>query len=173
MSTPHILSEAAVTLIINSIKANIATALASVRGYYHDGAVTTEVPPTTSYFIYPKAHGYACPAIFVIDDTTDFRQSEKLANFIDAKMSINVSVKIEDIDQTSLTVKGWRYVSALHSILEQSSLVSADSTIKLTIKVKRVKPGDMYVLGNAEADSTATFFKEYTLYCDVEFFESF
>jgi hypothetical protein len=168
---PYLLSEAAVTLITNTIKTNIAGALASVRNYAADGAVTTEVP--ASYFIYPKATGYRCPAVFVVDENTDFRQANMEANFIDARMSINVTVKVEDKDQNALTIKSWRYASALQSILEQSNLVSPDGKVKLSIKVRRIKPGPMYVLAESEAETSASFFKEYDLFLDVDFFESF
>lgn len=170
MNSPHLLAEAAVFLIQDTIKANIEGALATVRAYYDDGKVTTEPPPTTSYFIYPKAHGYRCPAIFIIDDTTDFRLSQKQANYINAAITINVSLKVEDKDQYKLAVKAWRYVAALHSILDQATLVSADETIKLVVKVERAKPGPMYTLEDSDAE-TAQFFKEYVLQCQVEFYE--
>lgn len=173
MNNPHLLAEAAVGLIKDAIKANITDALAQVRSYWHDGKVTTEVPPTESYFIYPNAHGYRCPAIFIIDQGPhDFRQGSTQSNFINASLSINVSVKIEDRDAYKLTLKAWRYASALHSILEQANLVSSDKTVKIVVKVVRMKPGPLYTLANDEADSTAQFFKEYELYCDVEFYEN-
>ena len=175
MSIPvvSLLSEEAVNLILTSIKTNIAPALASIRSYWDDGTVTTEPPPTSSYFIYPKAQGYRCPAIWVVDEGTDFRKSETKANFIDALMSINVSVKVEDKDQYKLAIKCWRYVSALYSILEESNLVSSDGAVKIVVKVNRVKAGPMYTIENDDPDVTAQFFKEYELFCDVEFYQGF
>jgi hypothetical protein len=172
MSNPHLLAEAAVCLIVDTIKANIQLALQDVRVYWSDGKVTTEVPPTESYFIYPKAQGYRCPAIFVIDEGTDFRLSTTNSNFINALMSINVSVKIEDKDAYKLALKAWRYASALHAILEQANLVSPDNTVSIKIKVKRSKPGPLYTIENDDPDTSAQFFKEYELFCDVEFYEN-
>lgn len=172
MSQPNLLSEAAICLIIDTIKANIGQALADVRTYWADGKVTTEVPPQNSYFIYPSAQGYRCPAIFVIDDNTDFRQSVVNANFINASMSINVTVKVEDKDQYKLALKSWRYASALHSILDQANLVNSDNAVKLVVRVRRLKPGPMYTIPNDDADTTAQFFKEYELSCDVDFYEN-
>jgi hypothetical protein len=171
--SPRLLAEAAVDLIVTAIQTNITAALANVRSYWHDGEVTTESPPTGSYFIYPKARGYRCPAIFVIDEGPhDFRQSELKSNFVNAKLSINVSVKIEDKDAYKLTLKAWRYASALHQILEQATLVSSDNTVKIVVIVKRAKPGPLYAVENDDSDQTAAFFKEYVFYCDVEFYEA-
>jgi hypothetical protein len=171
--TPHLLAEAATCLILDTIKANIQTALGEVRNYWSDGKVTTEIPPTESYFIYPKAQGYRCPAIWVIDEGTNFRLSETQSNFINALMSINVSVKIEDKDAYKLALKAWRYASALHAILDQANLVSPDNAVSIKIKVKSTKPGPLYAIENSDPDTTAQFFKEYELFCDVEFYENF
>ena len=172
-NNPHLLAEAAVGLIIDNIQANIAAALSNIRNYWDDSQVTTELPPTESYFIYPKAQGYQCPAIFVIDEGPhDFRQADAQANFICARMVINVSVKVEDQDARRLTIKAWRYASALHSILEQANLVMSDNSVKIVVKVKRIKPGPLYTIENDDANTTAQFFKEYGLFCEVEFWEN-
>jgi len=172
-ASPRLLAEEAINLIVSTIQTNIASALSSVSAYWNDGLVTMEPPPSGSYFIYPKAHGYQCPAIFVIDEGPhDFRQAENQSNFINARMAINVSVKIEDQTADTITIKAWRYASALHQILDQANLASSDGTVKIVVKVKRMKPGGLYTLANDESDSTAQFFKEYELYCDVDFFEA-
>ena len=172
MNPPHLLTEAACGLIVDTIKTNIVAQLALVRTYWADAKVTTEPPPTESYFIYPKARGYRMPAIFVEDDGTEFQQAQAEANYIHAKMSINVSVKVEDKDQYKLMLKSWRYASALHAILEQANLASSDNSVKLVVKVTRIKPTSMYTIANDDADQTAQFFKEYVLFCEVEFWEN-
>lgn len=167
------LSEEATILTLDYLKANIATALAAVRTDRADAKVTTEPPPTNSYFVYPKAHGYKCPAIFVIDDGMDFRQPETKANFVNSKFSLVVSVKVEDKDLEKLTFKAWRYQAALHQLLDLTELASSDNLVKLNIVVSSIKPSGIYTIPNAEPDSTATFFKEVTLRCTVNYFEGF
>jgi hypothetical protein len=171
-NSPRLLTEAAIFMIQDRIKSEITLALSKVRTYYHDGQVTTESPSNESYFIYPKAQGYRCPAIYVEDAGFDFRQGETKANFVNAKASINVSFKVEDKDQYKLTLKCFRYISAMHQILEQANIVNADKSVKLVVQVKSVKPGPMYTLTESEPDSTAQFFKEYVFYCDVDFYEN-
>lgn len=167
------LSETAISLVVAYLKANMATALSGVRTYHADAKVTTEAPPSQSYFIYPKAHGYKCPAIFVIDDGMDFRQPELKANFIDAKLSLVVSVKVEDRDAEKLTYKAWRYQAALHQLLDLTELASADKLVKLSIVVSSIKPSGIYTLATAQPDEQASFFKEYVLRCTVNYFEGF
>lgn len=166
------LSETGVQLIENYIKDNITAALAAVAAI-RPGDVTTESPSSESYFPYFKAHGYRCPAIFVVDDGMDFRQSETKANFINAMFSVNVSVKVEDKTMDLLTVKAWRYQAALHSLLDQTTLATQDGKVNLVSRVRKIEPDGPYTYGNDEADETATFFKEYMLKLDVEFFENF
>ena len=167
------LTETAVTQIKTLIKSNIGQALIDVRTYRADAKVSTEPPPTESYFIAPEEHGYECPAIFIIDGGTDFRQSSEKSNCINALMSIDVSVKVEDRDKYLLTTKAWRYQAALHKVLDLTRLASLDGTTTLFIRVKRIKPSGVYAYANAEKDSTASFFFEYTLNLEVEYIENF
>lgn len=170
---PRYLTETAVQLIMTHIQSNITTALAAIAVIRPDNIVSLESPESDAYFYFAKAHGYRCPAIFVIDDDMDFRQQETKANFINALLGINVTVKVEDQDADYLTKKAWRYQAALHSLLDQTSLVSADSKVKLVSKVRRIRPTGMYTYENSEPDSTANFFKEYELQLEVDFFENF
>lgn len=167
------LTETAVTLLTTYIQDNIATALASIAAIRPDDLVSLEPPVNTSYFIAPKQHGYQCPAIFVIDDNTDFRQNEMKANFINALMKINVTVKVEDQDAYLLTLKAWRYQAALHQLLDQTPIDNGDSTVSLLSKVRRITPSGIYSYQNSESDTTASFFKEYELQLEVDFFENF
>ena len=167
------LTETAVTLIVQYLRTNINAALQAIALIHPDDLVTLEPPPSSSYFPFEKAHGYQCPAIFVVDDGMDFRQAEKGANYIDALLAVNVTVKVEDSDMTLLTMKAWRYQAALQSLLDQTPLASLDGKVKLYSKVKGIKPSGTYTYGNSEEDETATFFKEYTLNLAIDFFENF
>jgi len=132
-----------------------------------------EPPESENYFIAPKQHGYRCPAVFIIDENTDFRQTETKANFINAVMNINVTIKVEDQNSALLTIKAWRYQAALHQVLDQTPIASADSAVKILSKVRRITPSGIYSYQNSEADSTASFYKEYELQLEVDFFENF
>ncbi len=167
------LTETDLDLITAHIQNNIASALAAIRINRNDPIVTTEPPPTDSYFNYFKAHGYRCPAIFVIDDGMDFRQQEKNANHINALSSINVTVKVEDRKKELLVIKALRYQAALHQLLDQTPLANNDNTVKLYLRVKKIKPSGLYTYGNSEEDDSASFFYEYMLELAVEHVENF
>jgi hypothetical protein len=103
----------------------------------------------------------------------DFRQATTQANFINAITSINVTVKVEDRKMELLVIKALRYQAALHEVLDQTTLASADGLVSLKVRVKNIKPSGIYTYGNSEADDTATFFKEYTLNLAVEHYENY
>lgn len=167
------LTETDLDLITACIKANIDTALADVSSIHPDQLVSMESPETSSYFNFYHAHGYRCPAIFVVDDGMDFRQSETKANHINAISSINVSVKVEDKDKTLLTKKALRYQAALHEILDQTPLANGDGTVKIYLRVKNIVPSGLYTYADSETDTTASFFFEYMLKLAVEHYENF
>lgn len=170
MSGPR-LTEEAVGLIIAYIQSNIATALTDVRVDRPDNAVVTEVPQ--SYFNYENAHGYTAPAIFVICEEFDFKLDEYRANYINADARINVSALVEDIDKNSLTIKTWRYQSALHELLAQTQLQSSDNRVKLTIKVKKATFSPLYSKVKNKESTEAVFRKEVLLECEVNHRENY
>ncbi len=170
------LTETALTLITDLIKKEIGGALQKIRTIRPDNTVTTEIPPTESYFNYPEAHGYRCPAIFVIDKPNvgmDFRQGEIGANHINALLNIDVSVKVEDRLKRLLVLKALRYQAALHQILDQTPLASSDGKVKLYSRVKRIVPSGLYTYTEDEKDTKAVFYFEYRLELEVDFFENF
>ena len=171
--SPRQLTETAVSLISGYIQTNITAALASIASIHPNDEVTTESPSSESYFYFEPAHAYRCPAVWVVDDSMDFRQNETRANFINSMLSINVTVKVEDSDMSLLTLKAWRYQAALHSLLDQTPLVSADQAVSIKVRVKRIKPSGLYTYANPQPEEMATFYKEYMLQLDVEFFENF
>lgn len=167
----HRLAEEEYKLIEAHIKAHIAARLAELRTDRADAKVTTE--PPQSYFKYPRAKGYKTPAVFIIVDRINFRQTEKGANHINALSRVNVSVLIEDRDRDSLTVKAWRYQSVLHALLEQTILTSQDSKVKLAVRVTSADFGSLYTNTDNEENPQSVFRKEVVLECDVEHFENF
>lgn len=167
------LTEAAQNLIIAELRLKLPNTLRDVQADWGDNLVSLEPPPFGSYFIYPQAQGYACPAIFVIDEGMDLRLDAMKSNFINGDASINVSMKVEDRDEFLTTKKAQRYQSALFEILNLAELDSADNLVKLKVTVKRLRQSPLYTIKNAEQDSTKTYYKEIALELKVDFFESF
>ena len=165
------LIEEDVNLIIEEIKSKITGVLANVRSVRTDHKVN--VDPPRSYFIYPNASGYKTPAIFVIGDNMSFRQAEKGANHIAALSRVNVTCLVEEKTSELCTIKCFRYLSALHEILDMTNLVSADSKVKIIVRVSDADNSAIYTNTDNKADMKAVFRKEVYLTCDVEHFENF
>lgn len=166
-ATRHLI-ETAVDLVTDQIKANIGTALADIRVNRADNFVTME--PPRDYFIYPKAKGYRTPAVFVIGDRIDFLKERRGANHINAAIRLNVTVLIEDKDAERLTTKAYRYQAALHQVLDQVRLNSADNKATLTCVIQSAGFSPLYT-NLADGDPQAVFRKEVSLEMDVFQFE--
>lgn len=166
------LLEGDIDLITAHIKSGIAAALASIRADRADALVTTEPPPTGSYFNYPKAIGYRTPAVFVVGDSMAFQQ-ESGPNFIKAISNVNVTVLIEDRTAERLVIKSYRYMCALHELLEQTTLVTADEKLKIVCKVTRAENSPLYSTSEDESAVENVFRKEVSLFLDVEHWENF
>lgn len=164
------LAEGAVTLITDYIKANIATALDTVGSAVGTPQVSLENPK--SYFIYEQPQAYECPAVFVICDDIDFKIQDRKSNFINADDSIKVSIAVEDQDEEQLTYKAWRYQSALHSVLDESTITSSDNKLVLKCVVYRNRFSQIY-LRQEDRGPIGKFRKEVMLECTVTHFENF
>ena len=133
MSAPRVL-EATEQLITDKIKADISAALAAVRA--ENPAVSTpqnrqvNVVLPQSYFNYVDATDYKLPAIFVIGKTFTGRQSDKGANHIAGRASVQVSVVVEDRTSMACNTLAYRYTSAIYGILEQANLNTSDNRVK-------------------------------------------
>lgn len=165
------LTEATVNLLVGHIKTNIAAALAGVRSEAPAPVVTTEAPK--SYFIYPKAKGYRTPAVFVIADEFDFQVPERGANFISGSVHVNVSVLLEDRNSELLTIRCWRYQSALYNLLAQTQLTSSDNALKIVSIVRRARYSPLYSNSKDENSVEAVFRKEVLLELEVDHYENF
>src|ERR1700690_980006 len=111
MSTTSVpwLAEAAVTLTLNYIQDNISAALDQVATLRGDAASSLESP--REYFTYPASFNYRTPAVFAICEDFDFQQDVTQANHVNAKARVNISVVVEERDQSKLVYKCWRYQS--------------------------------------------------------------
>jgi hypothetical protein len=100
------------------------------------------------------------------------RVEQHAANFIDANAKVNVSVLIEDRNLKHLTIKSWRYQSALMQTLALSQLTSSDGKVKLSLVVRNAAFSPAYsTTKNQGVDSM--FRKEVMLELDVTHRENF
>lgn len=164
------LLEGSATLIVNYITANIAAALDVVGAAVGQPQVALENPK--EYFIYPKAAGHELPAIFVICDDMDFRLADKKSNFINAEARFKISALVEEQGEEQLTYKAWRYLSALHAVLDEANILNADESLKLIARVDKTRISPTFMRDEGGGDG-GKFRKEILLECNVEHLENF
>lgn len=168
-ATPRRIMEGTVLPILNYIKNGIAAELVKVSNDRPDKRVSLE--PPKDYFIFDKAIGYRCPAIFVLGDDVDFALS-KGQNFISSKNKVYVSALIEDRDAELLTLKCWRYQDALHQLLDEVQLDVPSADIRNVIKIVRAEYSNTFQMkAQNPGDTTNPFRKEVMLTLEVEHFE--
>jgi hypothetical protein len=151
-------------MIRNYIQANIQAALLDV--YTENGppihAESLRVPQ--DYFFYPEAEVYNAPAVLIIPNLIDFRKDQMGANFVDAKQQIQVGVINEARTREILTYQTWRYLSAMHKVLDQNRLTSSDASVVCTVVVTRASYSGIDKRQNMQDN---VFRQEVVLSCDV------
>lgn len=162
------LAEGAVELIQDYIQANLPAALDLVS-QNATSAPQMSLEDIKSYFVYPKAIGYVPPICFIIVDEIDFKIRENKSNFVNAVDKITVSVVVEDQDENILTYKAYRYQSALHSVLDEATMVSSDNKLQLQCVVYRAGFSKTYM----NEEGPGGFRKEVVLQCEVTHTENF
>lgn len=167
MATRHLV-ETAVDAIKTKLEADLPAALTDVRINRGDNFVTME--PPRDYYIFEKAKGYRTPAVFIIGDRIDFLKERRGANHINAAIRVNVTVLVEDKDAERLTTKAYRYQAAMHQVLDQQRLQSADLEASLTLVIQSAGFSPLY--SNLQpGDPQAVYRKEIVLEIDVFQFE--
>jgi hypothetical protein len=164
------LAETTVDAIESLIKLEIGPALAALRTERKDAVVSTE--PPASYFIYEKPHAYKKPAIITICRDIDFQKEKYGANQVTAKIKVVVSVVVEDKDRELLTIKGWRYQTALHSILDQKVILVPPNKAKLFIIITDASFSSIFS-GETPQTTAGVFCQEMALTLEVQERESF
>lgn len=176
MSAPLLL-EATEQLVTDVIKAKISAALIDVRAEHPSGSTpqNRQVNVTTpqSYFNYVDATDYKLPAVFVIGKTFSSNQSNKGANHIAGKASVNVSVVVEDRTSMACNTLAYRYSSAIYGILEQANLSTSDERVKCFVRVDRVENSDLFTNSEDKTRSESRFRKEIAFYLEVDHFEHY
>lgn len=167
MSVRHLV-ETAVDLVKAKLQTELPAALNDIRINRADNLVTLE--PPRDYYVYPKAMGYRTPAVFVIGDRIDFLKERRGANHINAAIRVNVTVLVEDKDAERITRKAYRYQAAIHQVLDQKRLFSADGDAALTVVIQSASYSPLYS-NLAAGDPQAVFRQEIALELDVFQFE--
>lgn len=168
MATRHLV-ETVVDLIETKLKADLPAALTDIRVNRGDNLVTTE--PPRDYFIYPRALAYRTPAVFIIGDRIDFQKREKGANHINANIRVNITTVIEDKDAERITIKAYRYQAAIHQVLDQVQLTTADNLQKVVVVISTATFSPLYSNMDDPAAPNAVFRKEIGLELECFAFE--
>lgn len=162
------LTEVAVYLIRTELQASLPAALALVQQERGDYQVTLEKP--AEYFISEKKQILRLPAIFLIPDNMDFHL-ERGANHPNAILNMRLSVVLEDRNEDHLTIKSYRYQSAIYDVLNGAQLTDQTDNLTLIIKVMQV---NFYPIYSAHDDTTTkgVFRKEVSLTLEINHFEN-
>ena len=163
------LIEKTVELVENTVRNNIAAALAEVSTDRADNLVSLETP--YSYFRFPSARAFRAPAVFTIAEELDFRLPQG-QNFIGASARISVAIICEDKDHFLLTQKVWRYQAALTKVLWNTAVLSSDNRVKIVCKVVRNTFSSIFPRDRREDDSEEVFRKEVVCDLEVEHYEN-
>lgn len=170
MSVYPQLAEGDYNLIADFIKANIGAALDTVAAKVSTPQMQIDNPK--SYYNYEEPQAYELPAIFVIHDDIDFKVGDRKPNSVNADSKINISVLVEDQDARIVTYKAWRYLSALFTILNVSTLKSSDNSLVLKLVIYRARFSQTYSK-KEEGTPGATFRKEVLFECVATHLENF
>lgn len=154
-------------IILDTIKAEIAAALAGIRTDRADSRVSTE--PPRQYFIYDGAQTYQCPAVFAVVERANFPDEATGSNFIDARVSVNIGIVAEDQDAEKLTIKVERYQAALFQILHQRQLMNAAQNVKVWTRVTDIDFSPIFA--RQQSQGMGQFRKEAVLKLEVQHFE--
>lgn len=156
-------------LILDTIKAEIAGALAGIRSDRADSQVSTE--PPRSYFIYEGAQTYQCPAVFAVVERATFPdEATGAGNHVNARVTINVGIVAEDREAPQLTIKVERYQAALFQILNQRQLVNGAGNVKIWTRVTDVDFSPIFA--RQQSQGMGQFRKEAVLRLEVQHYEN-
>jgi hypothetical protein len=162
------LAEVSVYLVRSELQASLPAALALVQGQRGDFQVTLERP--AEYFIAEKKQILRLPAIFLIPDNIDFHL-EKGPNHPNAILNMRLSIVTEDRNEDNLTIKSYRYQSAIYDVLNGAQLTDTSNNLTLIVKVMQV---NFYPIYSAHDDTTVkgVFRKEVSLTLEINYFEN-
>lgn len=164
----HKLMETTVDLMMRRLQTNLPAALQAVNAYRTGKEVS--LGEVKSWFIFEQAKAFQAPAIFVIGDSTDFRL-DKGSNFINSLDRVHVAIVVENRNAELLQRQAYRYQSAIHEVLAQEPILSADELVKLVVKVERSEFGAIYTDAAVPDAPGGVFRKEVWLDCAVEHYE--
>jgi hypothetical protein len=160
------LPEKVTDLIVKHLRDNMSTSMAALRTDRTDSHITSETP--LKYYI-NEQDNYTSPAIFVLVQDVDFMKETRGANYINAEMSLNVHIIVEETKEEEVTRKSFRYLAVVQSLLDQATLTD-NSKIKFELVTKRAEFSPVLIDSNI---GRKDFKKEVILTCVAYCFESF
>ena len=167
-NVPELL-ESTIRLIEAKIRADITQALEDLRTLRPDEQVKTT--PPLSYFIYSDPKAYRTPAVFILTENNpmDFNLVEG-PNHVSATVPVDIFVLLESQSSERLTIRAWRYLSAIYGILDQATLTSVSGNVTLKVKITRATISPSFAKTEKRGSD---FRKEVELELEVEHWENF
>lgn len=147
------LTEYVVNGLITFLEANLPTKLAELQAEYNDGII---LDPIKGYYISEKKDVPEFPAIFVIDDETDFPDQRN--DYVVGIHRLLVVVAVTDQNEDNLTHKLWRYRRAIAEVVNQDNTLGIGA---LKADFGRFFPTPMFT------DKSATFMKDSYMQVEV------
>lgn len=163
------IAESTATLIETHIRDNVEAALTAVET---ERGNRVNLPKIADYYLSERKLLTRLPAIFTIVEDVDFRLPTKNPNHINAAVTCNVTVVVEERDTFRLTTKAWRYQDALYKVLNRAQLADSNNEVKLVVKVMRATFNPTYDVEAGSDAATGTFRKEVVLELEVDHFQS-
>jgi hypothetical protein len=162
------LPEVAINLVKDFTKDNIQAALTAIRLDRDDPSASTEA--FQAYYTNPVLNPLKFPALFFLVQSIDFQKSVKQANYVNARITAQVIGVIEDRTSNILTKRVWRYMDAVHSILDGVGLQSDNNKLKIVVYPERATFSEVY---GQNKESSDAFRQEFTLDLTIECYENF
>ncbi len=172
MNSVFYLIEPASDMLEAYIKANIETALVTIRTQRN--AIINEGVPTPAfkeYFLAPKYSALQPPSLFIICKDIDFKK-ERGANTVDATAHYTFAAVAEAQTTEQVARATWRYQAALAQLLDNLSLTSADGGFRIKVIVRTADFNQEYDVSTSDGNAAKRWRKEVHLMCDVEFWQT-
>jgi len=158
------LTESVADQLISIIQARLADELAITIGHY-GGAIPLDIPAVGAYHVAPVL-GLRLPMV-VIDPTQLTFTPDAAENFVNADLSMRVSIVSENREYETLTRQIWRYGVCLYRAVHDQPVVM--DTLHGRVRVDRITYSDW---GDVSPD-TQSYRRAATAECVVKFLETF
>ncbi len=166
------LIEPSVDLILTLLKSRLPAELANVRAVANQTTnLGLATPPPKQFFWSKNLKALDPPTVYVIPQSIDFKK-DRGTNHVNATASFEVAVVCEAQTTQDVSRMCWRYQAALHKILDQARLTSADSALTLTCIPKGGEFGEEFDPSDKPGKASGVFRKGVLIRMDVEIYEA-